>query len=214
MLQTADGAHHVRARRGMIGRRPAGRDGGDLHRAGERDMRFGIHIDHMGGSLAEARKRWTWVATASCSGPARPGPAGGRPGARAARAADSRGRGRDSGPARAARDAVLRAGLRLRRAAAQHPRALSGPRSRRGRGAGVHHDRQWPRELARLLPGGRSTRRHRRAVFPARVPPPALRRRRPRAGARGSDRATTISCTRTGSGTGRGGRRRVMRGGG
>ncbi len=153
--------------------------------------------------------------------PPAPGPRGDRQsaGARTARGAAAPGADRPAGPhagaaARAARDAVLRAGLRLRRTAAQHPRALSGSRSRRGPGAGVHDDRQWPRELARLLLGGRSTRRRRRAVLPARVPPPALRRRRPRAGARRLSSGSTISCTRTGSGTGRGGRRRVMRGGG
>ena len=69
------------------------------------------------------------------------------------------------------------------------------------------------RELARLLLGRRSTRRHRRAVLPARVPAPALRRRRPRAGARVGDRAARSRASRTGSGTGRGGRRRAMRGG-
>ena len=28
----------------------------NLHREGERDMKFGIHIGHMGGPLAEMRK--------------------------------------------------------------------------------------------------------------------------------------------------------------
>ena len=91
------------------------------------------------------------------------------------------------GRLRAARDAVLRAGLRLRRTAAQHPGLCQGL-DRAGVEAGVH-DRQWPRELARLLRreiGTPASLRISRA-FPAGSAPPASPR---------SHRSVAL-CTRT-----------------